>query len=61
MGGRRKQSLALNSELVFVIVLNISFLLGLLGLKFYLKRRAERNMKAYLRYLRNKRKYNVRI
>ena len=48
VGGRRKQSLALNSELVFVIVLNILFLLGLLGLKFYLKRRAERNMKAYL-------------
>jgi len=51
----------LNSELVFVIALNVIFLIGLLGLKFYLKRKAERNMKAYLRYLRYKRKYNVRI
>ena len=38
---------------------NLLFLLGLISLKIWADRRVERNMKAYLKYLKENKKYDV--
>lgn len=46
-------------DLVFGIGFNLLFLLGMISLKIWADKRVERNMKAYLKYLKENRKYNV--
>ena len=46
-------------DLIFRIGFNLLFLLGLISLKIWADRRVERNMKAYLKYLKENRKYDV--
>lgn len=46
-------------DLLIGLGINILFLLGLVSLKIYANKKVERNMKAYLKYLKQKRKYNV--
>ena len=46
-------------HLLIGIGFNLLFLLGLISLKIWADRRVERNMKAYLRYLKENRKYDV--
>tara|TARA_B100000963_G_scaffold246128_1_gene215487 strand:+ start:332 stop:481 length:150 start_codon:yes stop_codon:yes gene_type:complete len=46
-------------DLVFGIGFNFLFLLGMISLKIWADKRVERNMKAYLKYLKENRKYNV--
>ena len=49
----------MNYDLVFVIGINFLFLLGMISLKIWADKRVERNMKAYLKYLKENRKYDV--
>ena len=49
----------MDNDLLIGIGINFLFLLGLISLKIWADRRVERNMKAYLKYLKEKRKYNV--
>ena len=49
----------MDNNLLIGIGINLLFLLGLISLKIWADRRVERNMKAYLKYLKEKRKYNV--
>tara|TARA_Y100001937_G_scaffold111519_1_gene158205 strand:- start:91 stop:240 length:150 start_codon:yes stop_codon:yes gene_type:complete len=49
----------MDNDLLIGIGINLLFLLGLISLKIWADRRVERNMKAYLKYLKEKRKYNV--
>ena len=46
-------------HLLIGIGLNLLFLLGLISLKIWADRRVERNMKAYLKYLKENKKYDV--
>ena len=46
-------------DLVFGIGFNFLFLLGMISLKIWADKRVERNMKAYLKYLKENRKYDV--
>tara|TARA_B100000212_G_scaffold288501_1_gene229539 strand:- start:990 stop:1139 length:150 start_codon:yes stop_codon:yes gene_type:complete len=46
-------------DLVFVIGINLLFLSGMIALKIWADRRVKRNMKAYLKYLKENRKYDV--
>ena len=46
-------------HLLIGIGLNLLFLLGLISLKIWADRRVERNIKAYLKYLKENRKYDV--
>ena len=46
-------------DLLIGIGINFLFLLGLISLKIWADRRVERNMKAYLKYLKENRKYDV--
>ena len=48
----------MNYDLVFVIGINF-ILSGMIALKIWADRRVERNMKAYLKYLKENRKYDV--
>tara|TARA_Y100001933_G_C18817799_1_gene487863 strand:+ start:276 stop:425 length:150 start_codon:yes stop_codon:yes gene_type:complete len=49
----------MDNDLLIGIGINLLFLLGLISLKIWADRRIERNMKTYLKYLKEKRKYNV--
>ena len=49
----------MDNDLLIGIGINLLFLLGLISLKIWADRRVERNIKAYLKYLKEKRKYNV--
>ena len=51
----------MDNDLLIGIGINLLFLLGLISLKIWADRRVERNIKAYLKYLKEKRKYNVWI
>ena len=46
-------------HLLIGIGLNLLFLLGLISLKIWADRRVERNMKAYLKNLKENKKYDV--
>ena len=46
-------------HLLIGIGFNLLFLLGLISLKIWADRRVERNMKAYLIYLKENKKYDV--
>ena len=46
-------------HLLIGIGFNLLFLLGLISLKIWADRRVERNMKAYLKYLKENTKYDV--
>ena len=46
-------------HLLIGIGFNLLFLLGLISLKIWADRRVERNIKAYLKYLKENRKYDV--
>ncbi len=46
-------------HLLIGIGFNLLFLLGLISLKIWADRRVERNMKAYLKYLKENKKYDV--
>lgn len=46
-------------DLFIGIGINLLFLLGLISLKIWADKKVERNMKAYLKYLKENRKYNV--
>ena len=46
-------------HLLIGISFNLLFLLGLISLKIWADRRVERNMKAYLKYLKENKKYDV--
>ena len=46
-------------DLLIGIGINLLFLLGLISLKIWVDRRVERNIKAYLKYLKENRKYDV--
>ena len=48
-------------DLLIGIGINLLFLLGLISLKIWTDRRVERNIKAYLKYLKENRKYDVWI
>jgi len=49
----------MDNDFLIGLGVNLLFLFGLLSLKIWADRRVERNMKAYLKYLKEKRKYNV--
>ena len=49
----------MNHDLIFVIGINFLFLLAMISLKIWADKRVERNMKAYLKYLKENRKYDV--
>ena len=46
-------------DLVIGIGINLLFLSGLISLKIWGDKRVEKNMKAYLKYLKENRKYDV--
>lgn len=46
-------------DFYLVIGINLLFLLGMIALKIWADRKVERNMKAYLKYLKGNRKYDV--
>ena len=46
-------------HLLIGIGFNLLFLLGLISLKIWADRRVERNIKAYLKYLKENKKYDV--
>ena len=46
-------------HLLIGIGFNLLFLLALISLKIWADRRVERNMKAYLKYLKENKKYDV--
>ena len=46
-------------HLLIGIGFNLLFLLGLISLKIWADRRVERNMNAYLKYLKENQKYDV--
>ena len=46
-------------HLLIGIGFNLLFLLGLISLKIWADRRVERNMKGYLKYLKENKKYDV--
>jgi len=46
-------------DLVIVIGINLLFLSSMIALKIWADRRIERNMKAYIKYLKENRKYDV--
>ena len=46
-------------HLLIGIGFNLLFLLGLISLKIWADRRVERNMKAYFKYLKENKKYDV--
>ena len=46
-------------DLLIGIGINLLFLLGLISLKIWADRRVERNIKAYLKYLKENKKYDV--
>ena len=46
-------------NLILVIGINLLFLSGMIALKIWADRKVEKNMKAYLKYLKENRKYNV--
>lgn len=46
-------------DLFIGIGINLFFLLGLISLKIWADKRVEKNMKAYLKYLKENRKYDV--
>ncbi len=49
----------MDNDLFLGLGINLLFLLGLVSLKLHADRRVKRNMKAYLKYLKEKRKYDV--
>ena len=49
----------MDCHLLIGIGFNLLFLLGLISLKIWADRRVERNMKAYLKYLKENKKYDV--
>ena len=46
-------------DLLIGIGINLLFLLGLISLKIWADTRVEKNIKAYLKYLKENRKYDV--
>jgi hypothetical protein len=49
----------MDNDLLIGLGINLLFLFGLFSLKIWADKRVERNMKAYLKYLKEKRKYDV--
>ena len=54
-----KRNALMDYDLLIGIGFNLLFLLGLISLKIWADRRVERNMKAYLKYLKENKKYDV--